>query len=295
MFAAPLAAPAAAPTESVIEAAFPSSDFGAAFPVDAAAAFPAPVVQAIAVDSSAPLFPSSFEEPKFDTTFPAASFPATGEFSATFPPADFAAAFPPPADFAAAFPPADFAASFPPAEKDLSRTSTGPAVFPASFADQPKFEATFPATTDFAAAFPAAPFVATFPEQPAAPSFVATFPEQQQHQQESAPAQSFVAPFPDASARPAPPSSAPVPPKSQPSDRVPVAELKEMFTTANPKGRRLPAFPEEDMFSDRQTLSASLRCTEMLGAAIRLLDVKSVRLFLQAGFNPESQVEEDSL
>jgi hypothetical protein len=46
------------------------------------------------------------------------------------------------------------------------------------------------------------------------------------------------------------------------------------------------------MFSDRHDLSTTLRCTEMFGAAIHLLDVKSVRLFLQIGFNPESQVED---
>jgi hypothetical protein len=222
------------------------------------------VVVARAAD--APAFPSSFESPASDSF--AAAFPPSDSFAAAFPPSDsFAAAFPPSDSFAAAFP-ATFETAFPPAEPISAKSAEKP--------QDNSFVATFPPVQDqsFVAAFPApTEFVAQFPEQPVrATEFVAQFPEQP--------------------ARAPPPTAAPQPPKSQPADRVPVSELKEMFSLSNPKARRLPAFPEEDMFADRHPLTTALRCTEMFGAAIRLLDVKSVRLFLQAGFNPESPVED---
>ncbi len=229
--------------------------------------------------------------------------PSADAFGASFafPPADaFGSAFPPADSFGSGFPaseakvaPVPAPAPAPASSESASVAASFPDSFVPSFPDSGAAFGSFPPPDNFVASFPPAEnFVASFPP---ADSFVASFPAAVESSANSNNDESTKA------ARPLPPATVPQPPpprsagsveaaKSQ--ERVPVAELKEIFSNSSAKARRFPALPEEELFADRHSVTTSLRCTEMIGGAIHLLDVKTVRLFLQVGLNPESQVEE---
>ena len=259
------------------------------------------------------------------TVVPAAAGFGDEPFVASFPPANeaqndsFSAVFPPTNAFGSnAFAPDDSAT--------VAAADSFPAEFPPSDGNVPAAESAFTAppadgaNDSFATAFPAA-FDANFdpssePAEPATePSFVASFPasfpppqsnglEEQKVGSEvvqtptsprSAPTKSPRAPPPNMAAPPLPSANDTAWFVQSPS-RIPVKALKQTFALSSGKSsNRFPGFPEEALFTNRRPISSALRPTEILGAAVQLFDVKTVRIFMQIGYNPDSPVEESHM